>query len=337
MSQVASPAGALVAEAAARLAAASIGDPRREAWLLLGLVLAEDAGALALTPERKLGETETAAYRAAAARRAAREPFAHIAASRGFWSLDLEVTPATLIPRPETELLVEAALACAGSRAAALEILDLGTGSGAILLALLAELPNASGFGVDVSLAALEVARRNALRTGAGDRVRFGRSSWWSHVRGQFDLVVSNPPYIRSPDIAGLEPEIRDHEPILALDGGPDGLGAYRAIAAGIDAHLSPGGVLLVEVGQGQAADVAALFGARGLAQTRIYPDLSGIPRMVAAVRPGGTLPSLTDGNDKSCWTGRVNGVNSPLGEGCSSPRVTRQADKSAGEGVARR
>lgn len=274
----------LIAEGEAALRAAGIENPRREARLLLGFALGEEAAALALAPDRPVTENEAAAFRAGLARRAAHEPFAYIAGRRDFWSLELEVTPATLIPRPDTETLIEAALGLAGPRAAPLEILDLGTGSGAILIALLAELPNATGFGVDVSPAALEIARRNALRAGVGARARFGISSWWSHVQGAFDLIVSNPPYIPSGEIAGLDPDVRDFEPRLALDGGPDGLAAYRAIVSVAAKRLHPGGALLVECGMGQAEAVAALIAASGFPRTEITADLAGISRVVTGL-----------------------------------------------------
>lgn len=278
-------ADALVAEAAAVLSDAGIESPRREARLLLGAVLKIDANVLALDGGRGVDDEAAAQFAGYVQRRAAQEPFAYITGRRDFWSLSLEVTPATLIPRPDTEILVETALDRVGQRGAALEVLDLGTGTGAILIALLSEMPVASGLGVDVSTAALEVARRNAVRNGVGARARFGRSSWWSHVRGQFDLVVSNPPYIPTGDIPGLAADVRDHEPILALDGGYDGLQPYRAIAAGIGKSLSDGGVLAVEVGQGQADDVAALWHHCGLRDIVISPDLAGIPRVVSATK----------------------------------------------------
>jgi release factor glutamine methyltransferase len=275
---------ALVAEGEAALAAAGIENPRREARLLLAEILGVDPSELVLEGDRPVARETAVAFRAAVARRAAHEPFAYIAGHRAFWSLDLEVSPATLIPRPDTETLVETALKLAGHPAAPLEILDLGTGSGAILIALLSELPNAIGFGVDVSEPALAIARRNALRSGVAARVRFARSSWWSHVSGQFDLILSNPPYVPTADIAALEPDVRDYEPRLALDGGPDGLAAYRAIASIAAARLTPGGALIVEVGQGQADDVDALFRASGFPATHIAADLAGIPRVVAGL-----------------------------------------------------
>jgi release factor glutamine methyltransferase len=275
--------GHLIDEAAAALAEAGIESPRREARLLLGHVLGEDASMLAIRPDRPVPDDAAARFRALMVRRQAHEPFAYISGTRAFWSLDLDVSPATLIPRPDTETLVEAALAHVGHRGRRLEILDMGTGTGAILLALLSEMPVAEGLGIDVSPPALEIARRNAVRAGVAARAAFSISSWWSHVRGSFDLIVSNPPYIPSSDILTLDADVRSYEPHLALDGGPDGLSAYRAIAAGAAGHLAPGGALIVEVGHGQSADVAALFRWRGFTRIEVIPDLGGVQRVVSA------------------------------------------------------
>lgn len=288
-------AAALIAKGATRLVMAGIEEPQREARLLLAHVLETDATELALNPDRTVNVNEAGRFAALLERREAHEPFAYITGRRDFWTLELEVSPDTLIPRPDTETLVEAALQFVGSSAAPVEILDLGTGSGAILLALLAELPRAQGLGVDVSDGALAVARRNALRAGLGTRARFARSSWWSHVSGTFDLVVSNPPYIPSAEIAGLDADVRDHEPRLALDGGPDGLSAYRAILSGLLPRLSPGGILVVEVGAGQAGDVAAMMHASGLPETAIRADLGGHQRVVAGARHGQALANAQD------------------------------------------
>jgi len=279
-------AAALIAEGAGALAGAGIEEPRREARLILALALKADAASLALEGDRPVADDHAAAFRALIARRARHEPFAYLAGRRGFWSLDLDVTPDVLIPRPETELVVETALNGLGGagRNVPWSILDFGTGSGAILIALLSELPFAEGFGVDVSLEALAVARANAARLGMGDRARFGRSSWWSHVPPQrFDLIVANPPYIPSGDLSALDETVRRYEPHLALDGGVDGLGAYRAIASVAADRLAPGGRLVVEVGQGQAGAVAAMFRDSRLESVEIVPDLSGIERVVAA------------------------------------------------------
>lgn len=275
--------GRLIDEATAALALAGIESPRREARLLLAHVLADDASQLALTPDRPVPDEAAVSFRALTSRRQMHEPFAYITGRRAFWTLDLEVSPATLIPRPDTETLIEAELKHIGYAGRRLDILDLGTGTGAILLSLLAELPLAEGVGVDVSEPALQIARRNAVRAGVAARTGFSISSWWSHVRGTFDLIVSNPPYIRTTDIAGLEADVRSFEPHLALDGGPDGLSAYRAIAAAAAEHLNPGGAVVVEVGQGQAADVETLFRRRGFPTLQRFLDTAGVERVVSA------------------------------------------------------
>ena len=275
-------AGHLIDEATIVLEQAGIESPRREARLLLAHVLNDVASHLAMMPDRPVPDDKAALFTALVTRRSSHEPFAYITGSRAFWTLDLEVSPATLIPRPDTETLVDAALKHVGHAGRRLDILDLGTGTGAILLSLLTELPLAEGVGVDVSGPALEVARRNAMRAGVGARAAFSISSWCSHVRGAFDLIVSNPPYIPTADIAGLDAGVREHEPILALDGGPDGLGAYRAISAAAPDHLNEGGALIVEVGQGQASDVSALFRRRGFTRIEVFRDLAGIERVVS-------------------------------------------------------
>lgn len=288
-------AAALIEKAATRLMLAGIEAPQREARLLLAHVLDLDATELALVPDRPVGPSEAAQFTNAVDRRAEHEPFAYITGRRDFWTLELEVSPDTLIPRPDTETLVETALKIVGHVRAPVRILDLGTGTGAILLALLTELPRAEGLGVDVSDGALEIARRNALRAGAGDRARFSKSSWWSHVTGDFDLIVSNPPYIPSRDIAELDPDVRDFEPRLALDGGPDGLAAYRAILSVAALRLSANGSVLFEVGAGQATDVAAMMRGSGLPYTAIRRDLGGIERVVAGAAAPQALVDIAD------------------------------------------
>jgi release factor glutamine methyltransferase len=193
------------------------------------------------------------------------------------------VSPAVLIPRPETETVVEAALAAAGDRGAPLRILDLGTGSGCLLLALLSELPRASGQGVDLSAEALEVARSNAERLGLGERARFEQRSWGAGLEGPFDLIVGNPPYVGEAEIAGLEPEVREFEPRTALVAGPDGLDAYRALIPDGARLLAAGGALALEIGQGQGDAVAALLAEHGLEVVERRPDLAGIPRCLIA------------------------------------------------------
>ncbi len=216
-------------------------------------------------------------------RRLAGEPLDRVLGHRGFWTLELEVTPGVLSPRADTETIVRTALDLLPANARACpRILDLGVGSGAILLALLAELPRGTGVGVDASDAALEAAARNARTNGLADRVSFLRGSWDAALGRTFDLVVSNPPYIPSGDIATLDREVRDHDPHLALDGGPDGLDCYRALVPELGALLAPDGLAVLEIGIGQADSVSALATGAGLCVLEIRPDFGGVPRAVA-------------------------------------------------------
>lgn len=265
-------------EATARL-------PRSDAALLLAAALGASRLEVATSPDRPLSDAEAARFRAYVTRRAQGEPASRILGRREFWSLDLEIGPAVLDPRPDTETVVEAALAAAGDRSRPLDVLDFGTGSGCILLALLSELPCARGLGVDRSLAAIDVARRNADRLGLRARARFLAADWGEPLVGRFDLIVSNPPYVRRDDIAGLAREVAQHDPAIALDGGPDGLDAYRRLARDLPRLLASGGIAALEIGHGQADDVAALLQGRGLAIREIRADLSGVPRCVVAER----------------------------------------------------
>jgi release factor glutamine methyltransferase len=274
--------GSLLCEAGTVLRAAGIEQPRREARLLLGHVLGRVPGLLTTEAREQVDAAPAERYRAIVARRAAHVPAAHLTGTRGFWSLDLDVTPDVLIPRPETETLVEAALAALPDRAAVHRVLDLGTGSGALLLAGLSEFSAAIGVGVDRSLAALSVARSNAVRTGLADRALFLCADWAAALDARFDLVLANPPYIRTADIAVLEPEVRDYDPRAALDGGADGLDACRAILADLPRILAPAGVAVLELGTGQAADVSMLAEKTGLAIVELRQDLGGIPRAIA-------------------------------------------------------
>ncbi|RKF15079.1 peptide chain release factor N(5)-glutamine methyltransferase [Roseovarius spongiae] len=210
-----------------------------------------------------------------------RRPVSQIIGRRAFWMHDFEVTSDVLDPRPETETLVDAARDTGAAR-----VLDLGTGSGCIALSILHELPAARAVATDLSEAALAVARRNADRVGVADRVTFLRSDWFSDVDGQFDLIVSNPPYIAAAEMPGLAPELR-HEPRMALTDGADGLSAYRALARGAGAHLASGGWVMLEIGHAQGADVTALLEAAGLRDVTILPDLDGRDRVVRARNPG--------------------------------------------------
>lgn len=216
-------------------------------------------------------------------RREAREPVARILGRRGFWTLDLQVTTDTLDPRPDSETVVEAVLARVQDRAAPLRLLDLGTGSGCLLLALLSELPKAWGLGVDRSPGAAMAARANAALNRLDTRTAFVVGNWADALEGRFDVVVSNPPYIEQDAIAGLMPEVRQYDPVAALDGGLDGLDAYRAILADLPRLLAPGAMAAFELGQGQGQAVGAMMGAAGFARIEIRPDLAGIGRCIIA------------------------------------------------------
>lgn len=268
-----------------RFEAADIDSPVIDARLLLELGAGVARMDIITDPRRDLTPAQIAAVEALVARRLAREPVAHIVGRKAFWTLDLAVSPDVLIPRPETELLVETALALIAPDAPA-RVLDLGVGSGAILLAVLSERPSATGTGVDVSEAALAVARANAEALGLEDRTAFRQGDWCVGLDGAFDVVVSNPPYIARAEIARLAPEVANHEPRMALDGGADGLDAYRAIVPQLPRLLRPGGGFGLEVGAGQADAVAAMARAAGLETQPPRADLGGIARVVWGTRP---------------------------------------------------
>jgi release factor glutamine methyltransferase len=271
--------------AAERLRQRGFDSPDLDARLLIGHALGLDHAALVAQSARPLTPAETEALDAALARRLANEPVARILGTREFWSLPLRITPDVLVPRPETETVVEGILAVA-ERGRPARIADLGVGSGAILLALLSELPKAFGIGTDRDPGALGVARDNAQHLGFAARAGFVACDFGTALAGGCDIVASNPPYIPTRDIATLAPEVRDHDPRAALDGGPDGLAAYRAIAADAARLLAPGGWLAVEIGIGQAEAVAALFAAHGMAVADgPRRDLAGCERVVVARR----------------------------------------------------
>ena len=231
-------------------------------------------------PRRQMSADQIAAVAALARRREMREPLAQILGRAHFWTFELAVNSAVLIPRPETELLVETALDALAPDAPT-RVLDLGVGSGAILLAILSERPFARGVGIDVSEDALAVARSNTTTLGMDQRVLLRRGDWGREQEGGFDVVVSNPPYIATRDLAGLQPEVGRFEPHLALDGGDDGLSAYRAILPDMPRLLNPGGIFAFEVGQGQADEVRALAEQAGLSTEMAKLDLSGVARVV--------------------------------------------------------
>jgi release factor glutamine methyltransferase len=271
---------------AARLKSAAIDSAELDARLLTGHALGLDLTGIITSAQRQLTPDESARLEDFTHRRLAGEPVARILGEKEFWGLSLQLSPATLVPRPDTETVVELALQLlrgGGDLDRPLRIADLGTGSGAILLALLSELPAAEGFGTDVSEAALQTARANAARTGVGGRATFIACNYASGLVGPFDLIASNPPYIRSADIAGLAEEVRNHDPMAALDGGADGLDAYRALIPQAAGHLAPGAALVVEAGQGQSGQIETLMTAAGLMPaTAPKADLAGIPRAVA-------------------------------------------------------
>jgi release factor glutamine methyltransferase len=251
----------------------------RDARILLAHALGLPAARLTLHLQDDMTPAAQARFDRAIAARLQRQPVSQIVGYREFWGRHFNVTRDVLDPRPETETLIAAAL-----KEPFDTVLDLGTGSGAILLTLLAERPGARGLGVDMSEAALDVARTNAGALGLSN-CRFLRSDWFSQVEGQFDLVVANPPYITAAEMQDLAPEVRVWEPPMALSPGGDGLGAYRAIAAGIGDHLMPQGRLIVEIGLAQAADVTAILRQAGLARIEVRQDMDGRDRIVIARR----------------------------------------------------
>lgn len=269
---------------AARLRAAGLPSPDLDARLLAAHALGVPPSGLMATgdvPREAIDRAE-----ALLARRLSGEPVARILGEKEFWSLPFGLSPDTLVPRPDTETVVEEALSLIADTRAPLRILDLGTGSGAILAALLTELPAAFGVGVDRAPGAARAARDNLHRLGLGERCLILAGDWAQALSGPFDLVVSNPPYIPSADIAALDIEVREHDPLAALDGGADGLAAYAAIARALPGLLVPGGACVLELGIGQEADVARLLRAAGLHPAPARRDLGGIPRALAARLP---------------------------------------------------
>ena len=272
-------AGAQLRDAIARLGKAGLETPERDARILLAHALQVPRHRLADLLDQPLGAAAGRRFAADIAARIGRRPVSQIIGRRSFWKHDFEVTRDTLDPRPDTETLVEAALEQGFA-----SLLDLGTGTGAILISLMAERPGTRGLGTDISAPALEVARRNAARIGVG--AEFIRSDWLAGVTGRFDLIVSNPPYIALSEIAALSPEVREWEPHQALTDGGDGLGAYRIIARDAPAHLAPGGRLILEIGPDQAADVTEILMAAGFPRPRVRQDLDGRDRVIVA-HPG--------------------------------------------------
>ena len=272
--------------AAARLLReARIAAPELDARLLLCHAAGLSHEAYVAGINDALAPEAAARFGASIERRLAGEPVSRIIGIREFYGRPFRIDASTLDPRPDTETLVEAALSLV-DREAPLSVLDLGTGSGCILITLLAELPQASGVGVDISLPALEGAQANAQVHGVGDRASFAASDWLEAVEGSFDLVVANPPYLSAADMGALSPEVRDHDPAPALDGGPEGLSAYRRIVPGLRKALRPGGFALFEIGPDQAQAVLRLLAEAGLdvgEGQHLWRDLAGRPRVVGA------------------------------------------------------
>lgn len=267
----------VLAAATRRLSAAGIEGAARDARRLFADALGVAADRVTLVLPEAVAPAALAAFEAAVARRLAREPVSQITGTRDFFGLSFRVTRDTLDPRPETELLVAAAL-----ERPFVKMLDLGTGTGCILLSCLASMPMAQGTGTDIHPATLTVAEENARALGLSTRARFVLSDWFTAIPGRFDLILSNPPYITEGEMADLSPEVL-REPRRALTPGGDGLDAYRAIAKGALARMMPGGRLMVEIGPSQGAQVAALFAAQGLTDIRILPDFDGRDRVVTA------------------------------------------------------
>jgi release factor glutamine methyltransferase len=278
--------GSLLGEATSKLSRAGFAEPRRAARRLVASTLDLTPAELLAHSEQALDEQQTGRVRLALHRMAEREPLSRILGRREFWGLEFALSADTLDPRPDTETVVEAVLRRVLNRDAPLRFLDLGTGTGCILLALLSEFPAAIGFGVDIAPGAVMTGLGNAAALGLGERAHFLVGDWGTAISGRFDVIASNPPYIGGAALADLPPEVALYDPCLALDGGADGLGAYRSLAFDLLRLLRPGGVFACEVGSGQASGVEAILRARGLAVDGCEPDLAGIARCVVARAP---------------------------------------------------
>ena len=265
--------------AATQLAEAGIERPQAEARILLEAASGIGRGQIIAFPERVLSLAQQTNFDAMVVRRCAREPVSRILGHREFWSLRFGVGPETLDPRPDSETLVAAVLECIADRDAEMSILDLGTGTGCLLLALLSELPRARGVGIDISESACATAAENAVALRLDSRAVFQTGDWMRGLSAQFDVIVSNPPYIESAAIPGLAPEVSRFDPHRALDGGGDGLAAYRALLPQAAERLKPDGLLALEIGAGQAEAVTALAAQSGFRVLKAARDLAGIER----------------------------------------------------------
>ena len=275
-----------------RLAEAGVEQPASDARLLVELALGIDRTQVLVDRHRRLTATEQQAIRDLTSSRATRRPVSRIVGRREFWSLEFELSPATLDPRPESETVVTTALSLSDRHDAPLRLLDLGTGTGCLLLALLSELPGAFGIGVDRSEEAAGTARQNAVRLGLSDRAAIVVGNWADALTGRFDLIVTNPPYIVTSEIEGLAPEVARHDPRLALDGGRDGLDGARAVIPAIARLLAPGGYAVLEIGQGQSDQVIRLLTNsridRPFGVIRVHRDLAGFVRCISCQKSVG-------------------------------------------------
>ncbi|MBO0737762.1 MAG: peptide chain release factor N(5)-glutamine methyltransferase [Alphaproteobacteria bacterium] len=279
--------GRLIATAADELSASGLADPRRQARRMVAAALELSQADLFGHPDRVVDNDQVGRVQRMLRRILCNEPLSRILQQREFWGLLFHLSAETLDPRPETETVVEAVLARVCDRSRSWRILDLGTGTGCILLALLSELPAARGIGVDIAAGAVRTAAHNAARLGFADRALFLVGDWGSAVAGRFDVIVANPPYIARADFASLPREVARHDPRRALDGGEDGLDGYRAIIAALPRLLTSDGIFAAELGFGQAATVAGMLEANGLKLVEIAADLAGHARCVLASRGG--------------------------------------------------
>tara|TARA_E500000318_G_scaffold50606_1_gene47377 strand:- start:1177 stop:2046 length:870 start_codon:yes stop_codon:yes gene_type:complete len=276
--------GALLQAATRRLTEEGNDNPRLDARLLLAHALGAE-GRLHGREDDPVTAEDRTRYAAFLARRIGGEPVSRILGSREFWSLEFDLSPATLDPRPDSETLIDALLELHPDRARAYRILDLGTGTGCLLLAALSEFPNAEGVGVDIDADCIQVARKNAEKLCLSSRARMIRSRWADNVNGPFDMILSNPPYIPTSDIAELQPEVKTHDPMQALDGGPDGLDAYRNIAEYLPSLLGEDGLAVLEFGEGQGPSISRIMDASGLTVDGFRNDLAGIERCILVRR----------------------------------------------------
>ncbi len=278
-----------IEQAVRHLRAAGVDEARHDAWLLLGHMLQQDRATLLANALESLAPVDRSSFTDLVDRRARREPIAQIIGRKEFWSLDFQITSDVLCPRPDSECLIEAALVEVNRRGQAGKwpgrILDLGTGSGCLLLALLSECPAASGVGVDISQKALSIARSNGQKLALANRAQWLCSDWGTAIGGCFDLIVSNPPYVTTGEVVSLPPEVRCFEPAASLFAGGDGLDAYRALADDLCRLLLPDGIALLEIGAGQAESVEALLEGKGLRNVGRRQDLAGIDRCLIVER----------------------------------------------------